>query len=383
MPFPVNATTEDRFRAIQARIAQAYHGDKNKIASVEKPFYINKGKAPEGFTPATETTLNRDMQDFSGFLQMVNVMPRTQQKGGSLTIGSQGRNTRSNNTYEGDSRRVGKPKDSTLNQYEMVKAHSDYMLHDDDIDAMSEYEGWEDEYRAGFMETMANDRIIIGWHGEEHALTSDMTANPLLQDVNIGWNTLLEQRAPEQVMTHDVLKIGSNEGDHYKNVDHLIQDLYQGIPLHRRKPGMTASLSETIMGFSEGNYYREKAGTPSEKQHIDSKVITGTYGGLEAIPAPYMRQTGIFITPLARNGARRSNLSIYWQKNSWRRSAEYVAEKESSVDWNARREAYHIEDLKAAVALKANTIVFTDLGKDAEGNWIGEFDMLPADNFAD
>ena len=383
MPFPANATPEDRIRAIQERLAQAYHGDKTKISAVRQPFYLNKGKVPDGFNHATEISFNRDMQDFSPFLELVNLIPRTQEKGGSLMVGSQGRVTRTNDTYNGTARRVGNAKNSKKNLYEMVKAHSDFRLHDDDISAMSEFPDWEDIYRQAFMEAMANDRIIIGWHGEEHAATSNMTEKPLLQDVNIGWNTLLEQRAPSQVMVEDEIKIGKGAGNDFVSVDHLVSELLQGIPLHRRKPGMTAMLSESLMGFAETTYYREQADKPTEKAGIQTKTIIGTYGGLDSIPAPYMRQTGIFITPLARNGNQFSNLSIYWKKDSWQRYLEYEPKMEASTDWNARREAYHIEDLDAAVALKANKIIFTDLGKDDEDNWIGEIDMIPENNWAD
>ena len=70
----------------------------------------------------------------------------------------------------------------------------------------------------------------------------------------------------------------------------------------------------------------------------------------------------ILITGLRRNGQQHANLSIYWQKGAWRRKVEYKAEKESSIDWNARREAYHVEDLNAVVALDVDKIIFTDSG---------------------
>lgn len=377
-------TTEERFAVIQTRLAMAYLG-KEDPEMVRKPFAMNAGAgnpghAPAGHNYATEISLNRDIQSFSSFLQFVNVLPRKHQKGGSLGIGSQGRVTQTTDTKGGTARRVQTPNDSALNEYQMVKAHSDFGLHDDDIDSMSEYDDWADLYREAFMEAMANDRIIIGWHGLEHALTSDKTANPLLEDVNTGWLELLRQRASGQVLTGGAtageLKIGSAAGSDYANLDHLVQDLYQGIPVHRRTPGMTAMIAETLMGYAEGGYYKEQAGTPTEKSHIREKAITGVYGGLDAVPAPYMPQTSIVITGLKRNGQRMSNLSIYWQKESWRRKAEYKAELETSIDWNARREAYHIENLNSIVALDVDKIIFTDHNN-------AEVTPVPANNWAD
>lgn len=374
----LDRSSEERFAEVQRRLAFAYFAEED-ASRVTKPFALNAvarsvmsaGRAPAGFEPTKEIILNRDIQDFSPFLSLVNVLPRKQQKGGSLLVTNQGRVTRTNNTYAGQERRVSDPKNSILNEYEMVKAHSDFRLHDDDIDAMSEFSNWADLYRAAFLEAMGNDRIIIGWHGESHALTSDLSQNTLLQDVNKGWLKLLKERASSQVLSGGaeagIIKIGSkaNGGD-YANLDHLVQDLLQGIPLHKRSAGLTALIAESIMGGAEGVYFQEQAGTPSEKPRIKEKAVTGTYGGLEAMPAPFMPQTSIVITGLKRNGQQYSNLSIYWQKDTWRRSAEYKASLESSIDWNARREAYHIEDLRSMVALDCEQVVFVDSGLEIE-----------------
>lgn len=375
-------TIEARFAEVQRRLAMAYFGIDDP-SLVQKAFALNSmnaGKAPSEFVQSKEITLNRDMQDFSPFLQLVNVMPRKQQKGGSLMVVNQGRVTKTNDTAAGQERRLNEAKDSKLNEYEMVKAHSDYRLHDDDIDAMSEFENWSDMYRASFMEAMGNDRIIIGWHGEEHVATSNLTAKPLLQDVNIGWLKLLKTRATAQVVTGGaepgVIKIGKkiNGGD-YENLDHLVQDLYQGIPLHKRTPGMTALIAESLMGGAEGIYFQKEGNTPSEKSRIKEKAITGMYGGLEAMPAPFMPQTSVVITGLKRNGQQYANLSIYWQRDSWRRSVEYKASLESSIDWNKRHEAYHIEDLRAMVALDCEQIVFLETGL--------EINRIPESKWAD
>ena len=384
----MSLSIKERFAVIQSRIAMSYLGsdDPNSVREVfdVRPGNVensgNLGHVPDEHEYATEIDLNRDIQDFSPFLRYVNVMPRKHQKGGSLGIGSQGRGTKTNDTKNGNARRPNAPKDSVLNEYEMKKAHFDYGLHDDDIDAMSEYDDWSDEYRAGFMEAMGNDRVMIGWHGTHHAATSDLSANPLLEDVNTGWPQLLRDRASSQVLsggsTAGEIKIGSAAGSDYANLDALVHDLYQGIPVHLRTAGMSAMIAQGIMAYSGATYYKEQAGTPTEKQQIREKGVTGIYGGLEALPPPYMPQTGIVITGLKRNGQRRSNLSIYWQKDSWRRKVEYKADLETSVDWNARREAYHIEKLNSMVMLDVEEIIFTD-----HNNAV--LTRVPAHNWAD
>jgi len=74
---------EDRFSVIQKKIAVAYLGNVNANANVKTPFYLNeKGHIPKGFTTATEVVLNRDIQDSSPFLKLINILPRKQQRGG-------------------------------------------------------------------------------------------------------------------------------------------------------------------------------------------------------------------------------------------------------------------------------------------------------------
>lgn len=231
---------------------------------------------------------------------------------------------------------------------------------------------------------MGNDRVLIGWHGEIAERTSDKTKNPLLQDVNKGWITLLKERMSENLLqggkNKGEIKIGpASGGGEYPNLDALVHDLYQGIPLHKRTAGMTALISESIMGAAEGVYYEHQGNTPSEKEYIKRKTITGTYGGLDSMAAPFMPQTSIIITPLSRNGQKRSNLSIYWQRNSWKRFLRYKPELESSFDWNARREAYHIEDLRAMVGLDVQKIIFVD----KDGKTTHTIDRIPEHQWED
>jgi hypothetical protein len=285
---------------------------------------------------------------------------------------------------------LGKPTDSTLNEYEMVKKHSDFVLHDDAIASMSEHPSWKQDYQNQFLEAMGNDRVINAWWGDHYAANSSLEDYPLLQDTGVGFLKLAEDRIPTRFLQVDEIKIGTiaENGNDYKTLDQLINTIYQMIPLHRRTLGMTALVSESLMGYAEGIYYAEQGGTPSEKPLIKKQQVTGAYGGLDIIPAPYLPQSVILITGLKRNGQTRSNLSIYWQADSWNRSTEYFAKKESSVDWNARREACHIEDLQAFSGVKAQKIIFTDFGKHPKGHalagqWIAQIELLPVDNFAE
>lgn len=368
------------FATLQRKYA-AFYG----VENVGKAFALDSGTpaaSNAAFVPSKEIVLNNDMASFSSFLSMINIMSRSQLKGGSFNIGPQGRNTRSNDTKAGQERRVGEVKPAVLNEYEMVKAHFDFGLHDDDLADMSEFPDWHDRYRAAMLEALSNDRLMIGWHGTHHAATSDLTTNELLEDVNVGWRELLRQRNPSNVFTGDAngeVHIGKN--GHYASLDHWVQDLYQAITAHKRDAGMTAVIGDALMGMAEGVYYKDQASSPSEKVRLQEKAVTGAYGGLNGINANYFPQNAIMITSLKRNGNSFANLSIYWQKGSWKRSIAYKPELERTNDWNARREAYHVEDLQKMVDTNVEKVIFLDV-KNASGNPV-EILPLPTGKWAD
>lgn len=354
------------FATLQEKYANHYG---ITVDEVSNGFYLggDSNYSNGEFVPSKEVVLNSDASAHSNFLGQVNIEPRKQQNGGSLTIGSQGRNTRTNDTKSGSERRVGEFKEPTLNEYQMKKKHFDFGVHDDDLDEMSEFPNWHQLYRQRFFESLSNDRQINAFWGKDYSLTSDLSTHPLLEDAGIGWRELLIERNPTNIFTGDdngEVHIGKD--GHYANLDHWVQDLYQGIPMHKRDAGMCATIGAGLMAMAEGVYFKEQGGTPTEKSHIKQKSITGLYGGIEAITADYFSLNDIMITSLKRNGNARANLSIFWQKGKWRRFITYDPKIERTVDWNARREANHIEDLEKIVWTNLNKVVFLD-HKDSQG----------------
>lgn len=380
----MDPTLEEIFATLQAKYA-AHYGVKN----VATAFPLNAGNLPtnataagSGFVPSKEIMLLRDVAAHSRFLSRVNMQTRRQKQGGSFKIGPQGRNTRTNDTKGGDERRTGDVKDPVLNLYQMVKAHFDWGMHDDDLSDMSEFPNWHSLYRAAMLESYANDIQICGFHGVEHTTTSDLSTNELLEDVNKGWIQLLRERNSGNVFTGDAngeVKIGN--GGNYQNLDQFIHDLYQGIPAHKRSPGMQSVVGEGLMAQAKYQYYGDVAKTPSEKPQIEQNAVTGVYGGLQTLQADYFFQNGIMITNLSGGGTGKSNLSMLQQKGTMKRSIEYVPKKERTIDWNACWRAYHIEDLDKMVFADVEKVIFLDI-KDQAGNPV-EVEKLPDGNFSD
>lgn len=353
------------FASLQKQYAD-YYG----VSNVGKSFYLNGGNGGvtnamnPNFVPSKEIMFLEDVQAQNQFLQYCNLFTRSQKTGGSFRLGPQGRNTKTNNTAAGTERRVGGTVPPVLNEYKMEKAHFDWGIHDDELSDMSEFPNWHDMYRSAQLKAYGDDIQIVGFHGTSHATTSDMTANPMLEDVNKGWFQLLRERKSDHVFTGDAngeVKIGT--GGHYKNVDQWVHDLYQAIPMNKRSAGMTCTMGGGVMAHAEGVYFREQGLTPTEKQMIQQKAITGVYGGLECIPAGFFFDNALMITKLKRNGESMSNLSVYQQAGTMQRQIEYVPKLERTVDWNRAWRAYHVEDLEQIVATDVEKVIFLDVLK--------------------
>lgn len=341
---------DQKFAALQQRIADTYGVPRDMV---DKSFAIS---------PEMEVTLNTDIALRSGFLSMCNVVGRAQKTGGSLKIGPHNLNTRRADTANGDARVPGVPGAFGENEYTMVKTQSDFSIHDDDKAEWSQFPDFEQRYRESYQEGIANDRVIIGFHGTGNtAATTDLAINKLMQDVNKGWFQLLKDRAAANFITEGgtpgEIHIGTGTADDYANLDECIHDLRTSIPVHRRD-GLVAVVGSSILAAAQAKLYSAQGNIPTEKERIQNQMVIGMYGGLPTIEADFFPENAILVTRLKLpgfNAASSSNLSVYYQMSSWKRMVTYKPETESTIDWNTRYECYHIEDLEAIRIMQAAT----------------------------
>jgi hypothetical protein len=70
-------------------------------------------------------------------------------------------------------------------------------------------------------------------------------------------------------------------------------------------------------------------------------LITKAYAGMPSMPAPFMPDGTLLVTPL-------SNLSVYYQDTSVRRSQQDKPSKDEVQDFNSVNLAYVVEEEEAA-----------------------------------
>lgn len=326
-----------QFARLEAAIARAYG-----VENVREEFNV---------TPTQAQTLNDKITEKSDFLGRINVVPVSEMKGQKVMIGVSGPVTSRTNVATTDRT----PKDMVdldALGYELFSTESDVALPFATIDSWAKFPDFMTRYSAAVQRQIALDRIMIGWNGVSIAATSDPASNPLLQDVNKGWLQIAREQIPAQVLTEgavaDKITIGAT-GD-YKNLDALVHDVKQMIdPVFRDAGDLVAIIGSDLIANDKAKLYAAQAGTPTEKERIESAQVIATYGGLPSFIVPFFPATGLVITSW-------DNLSIYFQDTSWRRHLLENPKRSRVEDYNARNEGYVIEQLGKFAAIEAGNV---------------------------
>nr|VFJ42956.1 MAG: phage major capsid protein, P2 family [Candidatus Kentron sp. FM]VFJ43630.1 MAG: phage major capsid protein, P2 family [Candidatus Kentron sp. FM]VFK05645.1 MAG: phage major capsid protein, P2 family [Candidatus Kentron sp. FM] len=224
--------------------------------------------------------------------------------------------------------------------FELFQVNTDTAIGYEEIDQWSMFKDFAARYQRQIRRAVGNDRILCGWHGVDHATTTDPVANPLLEDVNIGWLQLLRNEAVSQI-DEDSYGIGSD----YPNLDTLVNEA-KGLleTVFQDNPDLVVMLSRDLMSNERGQYFAAQGRRPSEKVKVPQGDVIQAYGGLPAMVPPFLPDGHIIITPP-------KNLAIYWQRNSWRRKHQDKPEKNEVQDFNSRNEGYVVEEYGAICAL--------------------------------
>jgi len=295
--------------------------------------------------------LNDAITAKADFLQRINITPVTEIKGQKVFLGTSGPVTGRTNTKTTD--REAKDA-SALDQdtYELSSTESDVSLAYAKIDAWAKFPDFHQKYSAAVQKQIALDRIMVGFHGTHAAVQTDMTAYPLLQDVNKGWLQQAREQVPAQVLKEGAVagKVTMGVNGDYANLDALVHDTKQMIDERVRDGGdLIAIIGSDLLAADKAKLYTSQGSTPTEKERIESQQVIATYGGLPAFSVPYFPVNAVLVTSF-------DNLSIYYQDTSWRKQTIDNPKRSRVEDYNSRNEGYVIEQLEK-IALTENVEV--------------------------
>lgn len=204
---------------------------------------------------------------------------------------------------------------------------------------------------AEFVQTqIALDQLKVGWYGKSVA---ENTSAVDMSDVNKGWMQLEREEKPENVMK-DGASVGKikifGEGADFENLDHLAAELKSGIDLrHRDRNDLVFLVGADLIGKEAELINKAHGLTPTEKAVLGSQNLLGSFGGMRGIVPPNFPARGAVVTTL-------SNLSIYVQDASVRRSYRNDEDRKGIIDSYYRNEGYVVEDAGLFTAIEFENV---------------------------
>lgn len=333
----LSSHAQEQFALLQDDLAESYN-----VQDASRQFAVEPSIAQE---------LNDKITEKSDFLSRINVVPVTEIKGQKVMIGVTGPVSSRTNTKTND-REAKDFSDLEGLGYELFHTESDVGLSFAKIDSWAKFPDFADRYSAAVQRQIALDRIMIGWHGTHAALQTDITANPMLQDVNKGWLQIAREQIPAQVLKEGKTagKITLGAGGDYANLDALVHDVKQMIdPVFRDAGDLIAIIGSDLLANDKGKLYAKQGDTPTEKERIEGAQVIATYGGLPSFLIPHFPATGVVVTSW-------DNLSLYFQDSSWRRHVIENPKRSRVEDYNGRNEGYVIEQLEKFAAIEAGNV---------------------------
>ena len=306
-------------------------------------------------TPSIQQRLETKMQESSTFLKAINIVGVDEMSGEKLGLGVANTIARRTDTSGSGSRATSDPTGLDALGYACKQTDFDTHLTYAKLDMWAKFPDFQTRIRDAIIQRMALDRITIGWNGTSAAATTNPAANPLLQDVNIGWLQKIRTEAPSKVMS-DGASTGTNAikisptgaaGSDYVSVDALVFDILNNLvdPWFRTDPQLRVILGTDLMA---DKYFPlvNSVQPATEQLATDMLISQKRVGGLQAVTVPYFPANALLITRL-------DNISMYYQNGKRRRNVIDNPSKSRVETYESSNDAYVIEDY-GMVALAEN-----------------------------
>lgn len=315
---------------------------------------VSEDAVSKNFTvaPVVEQRLEQVMKESSEFLQLIQIVPVTQQQGQKVGVGVTRPLAGRVNTAAGNRRNPSDPTDTTdKGQYLCVQTNFDHAIRYAKIDAWRHRPEFQTLIRDSIMRQQGRDHIMIGWNGTSAAVETDLEDNPKLQDVNLGWLHKIRTNAPARVLndgdlTVDPAKAIYVDGDgeagvdvDYKSLDGLVYDAVELIDeWNRDDTELVVIVGRDLVHDKYFSIINKAANTATEVEAMDRIIRSEKQmGGLPAVRVPFFPANALLITRL-------DNLSIYIQEGTRRRTVKEEPEYDRIANYESVNEAYVIED---------------------------------------
>lgn len=317
--------TRERFNAYLERQAQL-----NGIPDATAKFAA---------TPTIQQALENAMQESSAFLQSINMIPVEEQQGEKVGVGVSTTIASNTDTTTQD-RETQDPHETDSKGYHCRQNNFDTHIRYATLDMWAKFKDFQQRIAMAIVKRQALDRMMIGFNGTSYAATSDRAANPLLQDVNIGWLQKYRTDAAARVMAEGAGAgvISAYPGGDYEHLDALVYDARTSLlePWYQEDPSLVAILGRDLL---HDKYFPivNQNHAPTETLAADMVISQKRVGGLPAVAVPYFPADAIMITTL-------DNLSLYYQEGKRRRHIMDNPKRDRIEDYQSSNDDYVVED---------------------------------------
>lgn len=292
--------------------------------------------------PTVQQRLETRMQESSEFLTRIGMPGVDELKGDKVGLGVSSTIAGRTDTSGAGVRTPRDVSDLSSDGYECRQTDFDTAVRYSQLDAWAKFPDFQAKLRDAILKRQALDRIMIGFNGTSAAPTTDRAANPLLQDVNIGWLQKYRNHAPARVLkdgkTAGKILIGTGVDADYNNLDALVFDAIANMidPWHRKDPGIVVILGSNLV---HDKYFPliNKDQPASEKLATDMIISQKRMGGKQPVEVPYVPDNAMLITSL-------ENLAIYWQIGGRRRHVQENPSKNRIENFESSNDDYVVED---------------------------------------
>lgn len=291
-------------------------------------------------TPSVQQKLIDKKQESSLFLSRINIVPVTEKEGAVLGLSVGSPLISNTDTSGAGTRATTDPSGLDEFGYNCRKNNSDTHLGYDKLDLWAKFPDFQTRIQNQIVRRQALDNILVGFNGTSYAADSNPVANPLRQDVNIGWLQKLRTDRPAQVLDEGAVagKVTYGPAGDYKTLDALVYDAVSQL-----LPSWAAEDTELVVIVSRDLLHDKyfplinADEAPTEQLARDVIMSSKRLGGLQADRVPYFPAGKVFIT-------RYDNLSIYEQDGKRRRHIKDKPERDRIEDYQSSNDAYVIED---------------------------------------
>ncbi|KFB99463.1 phage major capsid protein [Trabulsiella guamensis ATCC 49490] len=308
--------------------------------------------------PAVQQRLENAIKESTELTKKINVIGVVDQEGEKVLIDTLGPIARTNTTTDGSQRRNPvSAHDLKVRRYRCEQVNYDTFIGYPVLDAWAGHPDFQARVSNQIAQQIALDRIMIGFNGTSHALVSDPVANPLRQDVSVGWLESIRQLAPERIISDVTLTSRDMDnkviaaGD-YGNPDALVQDVRSTLldEWYKDAPDLVVMLGRDLFNTMRLPLINAMSATNPNSELLTGQLIVSSrmIGGLPVYLAPFFPADAMLITSF-------SNLSIYFQKGSLRRLMKEEPEYNRIATYQSMNDAYVVEDFGKCALIEGLT----------------------------